>query len=191
MKIRKLTKNKILDTAFILVYINGYNGTSIDMILQKSGIPKGSLYHHFKSKKEMVLAVLKERIYPKMNDFFSFKKIDGKYGIGTIIQTLLKISQKIELVTYGCPLNRLNQEMSPVDKDFEKEITIIYESIKNNIQYILNNCNLKEDTDTNSLAEFIITTVWGSLSLNPTQSSEKKYMQSINHLISYLKSLET
>jgi TetR/AcrR family transcriptional repressor of nem operon len=48
----------------MLVYTNGYNGTSMSMILEECNIPKGSLYHYFKSKKEMVLAVIKERLAP-------------------------------------------------------------------------------------------------------------------------------
>jgi len=45
------TKDKILDTTFMLVYKYGYNGTSTSMILKECNIPKGSLYHHFNSKK--------------------------------------------------------------------------------------------------------------------------------------------
>ncbi|MEA2099688.1 MAG: TetR/AcrR family transcriptional regulator, partial [Campylobacterota bacterium] len=53
MKTKQPTREKILDAVFALVYVNGYNGTSMAMILKECGIPKGSLYHYFKSKKEM------------------------------------------------------------------------------------------------------------------------------------------
>ncbi len=190
MKTKQPTREKILDAVFALVYAKGYNGTSMAMILKECRIPKGSLYHYFASKKEMVLAVVKERIMPRMDEFYEFKDVDDEHAIDTIIKSILKISQKKELLSYGCPLNRLNQEMSPVDKDFEQEINAIYENMKHKIKSLLENSNLKETVDSDSLSEFIIATVWGNLSLSPEQSSKDRYLQSIKHLIVYLKSLK-
>ena len=184
------TREKILDAVFKLVYINGYNGTSMAMILKECGIPKGSLYHYFKSKKEMVLSVVKERINPRMNEFYQLDVEEGVEGIDTIISTLYKVSKKELLVSNGCPLNRLNQEMSPVDADFEEEINLVYDSLRNKILLLLNNSSLVEGIDAESLSEFIIATVWGSISLSPKQSSQKRYLSTIKHLINYLKSLK-
>jgi TetR/AcrR family transcriptional repressor of nem operon len=184
------TREKILDAVFKLVYINGYNGTSMTMILKECGIPKGSLYHFFNSKKEMVLAVVQERISPRMDEFYALDAVDGEEGIDTIIIAILRVANKDVLVSYGCPLNRLNQEMSPVDADFEVAINTIYERIKSKILILLENSSLKEEVDTNSLAEHIIASVWGALSLSPARSSKKRYLDSVNHLIHYLKSLK-
>ncbi len=190
MNSKQSTRDKILDAVFALVYVNGYNGTSMSMILKKCDIPKGSLYHYFKSKKEMVLAVIKERLSPRMDEFYALEHIDNEHEINTIINSILKVTLKEELIMYGCPLNRLNQEMSPIDKDFEVEINAIYDKIRDKIINLLKNSNLKDGVDRDSLAEFIIATVWGSLSLSPTQSSKERYLQSVNHLITYLKSLK-
>ncbi len=190
MTSKQSTRDKILDAVFSLVYINGYNGTSMSMILKECDIPKGSLYHFFKSKKEMVLAVLKERISPRMDEFYEFKIIENEHGIDTIINTILKVANKDALVQYGCPLNRLNQEMSPVDKDFELEINVIYNTLKNKIKNLLQNATFNQEPDIDSLSEFIIATVWGNLSLSSTQSSKDRYLRSISHLINYLKSLK-
>jgi len=184
------TREKILDAVFALVYINGYNGTSMAMILKECNIPKGSLYHYFKSKKAMVLAVVKERLFPRMDEFYRLEIVDDEHGVDTIIRTVLKVTQKEELLKFGCPLNRLNQEMSPIDKDFEVEINSIYESIKNKIKFLLDNSSLKDGVDNDSLSEFIISSVWGNLSLSPQQSSKKRYLASTQHLINYLKSLK-
>lgn len=184
------TREKILDAVFKLVYINGYNGTSMAMILKDCGIPKGSLYHFFKSKKEMVLAVVKERISPSMDEFYALEEVEGENGIDTIITAMLRVTKKDVLVSYGCPLNRLNQEMSPVDADFEVAINAIYEKIKEKIVRLLENSTLRDDIESSSLAEYIIAGVWGALSLSPEQSSKKRYLSSINHLINYLKSLK-
>ncbi|WP_256444116.1 TetR/AcrR family transcriptional regulator [Sulfurovum mangrovi] len=43
------TREKILDVVFELVYMHGYNGTSMSMILKSCDIPKGSLYQSIES----------------------------------------------------------------------------------------------------------------------------------------------
>ena len=185
------TREKILDAVFKLVYINGYNGTSMAMILKECSIPKGSLYHFFKSKKEMVLAVVEERIAPRMEEFYRLDVVEGEEGLETIIVAILGVSKKEVLVSYGCPLNRLNQEMAPVDRDFEVAINAIYEKLKTKIAKLLKNSSLKEGVYVDSLAEYIIAGVWGALSLAPEHSSKKRYLDSASHLINYLKSLQT
>jgi len=184
------TREKILDAVFKLVYINGYNGTSMAMILGECGIPKGSLYHFFKSKKEMVLAVVAERISPRMDEFYALNVVYGENGVDTIISAILRVTKNELLVSYGCPLNRLNQEMSPVDGDFEVAITEVYERLKAKIVLLLENSSLQRGSDAESLAEYIIAGVWGALSLSPAQSSKKRYLVSVQHLINYLKSLK-
>lgn len=190
MNEKQSTRDKILDAVFALVYINGFNGTSMSMILKECNIPKGSLYHHFKSKKEMVLAVVRERLSPRMDEFYKLQQKDNEHGIDTIIFNILKASQKEDILMNGCPLNRLNQEMSPVDKDFEFEINIIYEKIKIKIKSLLDNSSLIDGIESGSLSEFIIASVWGSLSLSPKQSSKIRYLASTQHLVNYLKSVK-
>lgn len=51
----------LLDTAFRLFYENGINGVGINEILAVSGIAKKTLYSHFASKDELVIATLQER----------------------------------------------------------------------------------------------------------------------------------
>jgi len=185
----KKTREKILDVLFKLVYIYGYHGASMSMILKECNIPKGSLYHHFTSKKEMVLAVLKERILPRIEDFYALN-IEEAFGMDTLIDMIVKISSKDELVMYGCPLNRLNQEMAPLDEDFEYEINLIYEKMRMKLKRLLAQSDLKKGVSQDSLAEFIIGSVWGNLALSPKQSSKQRYLESISHLIAYLQSLK-
>ncbi|NQD96878.1 TetR/AcrR family transcriptional regulator, partial [Pseudomonas sp. CrR25] len=49
---------QLLNTARELFYREGYHGTGIDRILAESGVAKMTLYKHFKSKDELILAVL-------------------------------------------------------------------------------------------------------------------------------------
>ena len=65
------SRNKLLDIAFEEIYINGYHATSIDKILKKASMNKGSMYHFFKSKKELTLAIINEKISLYIEDKYT------------------------------------------------------------------------------------------------------------------------
>lgn len=54
-------RNEILDTAEKLFYTKGYTQTTINDMLQEIGIAKGTFYYYFKSKEEVMHAMI-ERI---------------------------------------------------------------------------------------------------------------------------------
>jgi len=57
----KLTaKEKVVTAAQELMTGRGYSATSVDTIVQKAGVAKGSFYHAFKSKEELALAALED-----------------------------------------------------------------------------------------------------------------------------------
>lgn len=51
-------KNEILDAADELFGQKGFDGTSTNDILEKVGIARGTLYHHFKSKEDIMDALI-------------------------------------------------------------------------------------------------------------------------------------
>ena len=52
------TKDKILDAALTLFAENGYNGTSVGQIAKAVGIKAPSLYKHYKSKEDILNALI-------------------------------------------------------------------------------------------------------------------------------------
>ncbi len=52
------TRTRIVDAAGELFAKRGYQDTSIEVVLEKSGISRGALYHHFRDKEELFVAVL-------------------------------------------------------------------------------------------------------------------------------------
>lgn len=54
-------RQRILDTAFRLFYAHGTRAVGVDSIIAESGVAKASLYRHFRSKDDLVLAYL-ERV---------------------------------------------------------------------------------------------------------------------------------
>ena len=54
-------KQHLIDTALLLFNQYGYHATGIDLILSQSGVSKATLYKHYRSKDELILAVLQQR----------------------------------------------------------------------------------------------------------------------------------
>ena len=48
------TKSKIINAAWELFYDQGYENTTVDEIIEKSGTSKGSFYHYFSSKDSLL-----------------------------------------------------------------------------------------------------------------------------------------
>jgi AcrR family transcriptional regulator len=51
-------KEKILDSAMEVFVKNGYSEARMDDIVNKSGMSKGAIYYHYKSKKDLFLALI-------------------------------------------------------------------------------------------------------------------------------------
>lgn len=58
IKEAEVRKNEILDVAEKLFAVKGFDGTSTNEILEKTGIARGTLYYHFKSKEDILDGVI-------------------------------------------------------------------------------------------------------------------------------------
>jgi AcrR family transcriptional regulator len=54
-------REQLIATALRLFARHGYRATGIDTILAEAGVAKMTLYHHFKSKDELIVAALRRR----------------------------------------------------------------------------------------------------------------------------------
>ncbi|MCT4631331.1 MAG: TetR/AcrR family transcriptional regulator [Firmicutes bacterium] len=61
-------KDKVLDAALPLFIDHGYHGTSIKLIVEKSGVSTGSVYHHFSNKEDIIKELYAQR-KKHMNNF--------------------------------------------------------------------------------------------------------------------------
>ncbi len=54
-------RDHLVDTALALFQRDGFHATGIDTIVAEAGVAKMTLYNHFKSKDELILAALRLR----------------------------------------------------------------------------------------------------------------------------------
>ena len=54
-------REQIVSQAMKLFYQDGFTATGVDRIIKEAGVSKKTLYNHFKSKDELILATLRKR----------------------------------------------------------------------------------------------------------------------------------
>lgn len=87
-------REKILNTATQLFIQKGSEKTSMQDIAQTAGISKGAIYHHFKSKDEIVLAVIRSRqelMEEEMKQWFKVtENLTGREQLQAILKSNLE-----------------------------------------------------------------------------------------------------
>ena len=58
IKTKDNTKNQILDAALKVFVKSGYAETTMNDIVEKSGLSKGAIYHYYSSKKDLFLSLI-------------------------------------------------------------------------------------------------------------------------------------
>ena len=113
-------REKLVDSARKLFHQAGYNQTSIADIADDSGVPLGNVYYYFKTKAEIVTAVLDDRKESFDKWFEELEKLpDPKDRLMAMLGDVLRIKHKV--VKYGCPVGSLCQELSKDAKPISKQ----------------------------------------------------------------------
>lgn len=97
------TVNLILDVAFRLFMEKGYERTSIqDIINELGGLSKGAIYHHFKSKEDILVAVT-DRMTAESNQMLAAirdsSELNGKEKLRTIFKESIRRPVQDEIFT--------------------------------------------------------------------------------------------
>jgi len=122
------TKEKLAVSAFELVASKGFQGVNLDKIAAKAGVTKGSLYFHYKSKKELLLEVCNYYYQNWMNRMSVVNSIDT--------DPVNKLRRFLLLLTEQCLFDEKNRLFTSeifiyayTDNDFRKSWADFYEQV--------------------------------------------------------------
>lgn len=68
-------KQELLQIAYRLFLTKGYEETSVDEIIEEAKIAKGTFYYHFKSKEELLEALINKMITEKVEQAKKFCRL--------------------------------------------------------------------------------------------------------------------
>lgn len=111
----KKTRQQIIEAADKLFYENGFGETSFADIAAAVQISRGNFYHHFKTKDEILEAVIAKRLADRETLLGSWEKTasDPNDRIACFIKIV--ITNQAKIMAYGCPVGTLTAELAKVE----------------------------------------------------------------------------
>lgn len=107
-------RQRIVIAADKLFYLHGYDNTSFSDIADAVGISRGNFYYHFKSKDEILNAVIDTRVtsYRAMLNDWDKRIIDPRLRLYFYIDMQLRNQDNI--LSHGCPVGSLCSELAKI-----------------------------------------------------------------------------
>lgn len=189
-------RNRIIEVAADLFLKQGYGATGIAQILEAAGVLRGSLYYHFPTKEDLLLATLewrKRMLWPEVITPV-FDRVDDPlerlFGILDGYRQMLLICE----FQMGCPIGNLALELSESNPRARQLLAENFENWKNAIRGCLEEAQgqgrLPEDSNTNDLAHYVLTVMEGAVMLARTYRTIETYDRAINLLRDHFERLQ-
>ena len=117
-------RDRILETACTLFYQRGVRAVGVDLVVEKAGVAKTSLYRHFGTKDDLVAAFLRR----EDEDFWgTWDRVAGRHvddAAAEMDAHLEWISERVGRPSYrGCPQINVAAEFPEIDHPARKVAT--------------------------------------------------------------------
>ncbi len=178
------TRDQILESADQLFYQQGYEHTSFSDIAKAVRISRGNFYHHFKTKDEILHAVIDLRANNTraMLEEWESGHEDPMARIRCYLQILLTNGSNISL--YGCPVGTLSSELAKLDHASQGDAVGIFTLFREWLgkQFSLLGCG----SDADALAMHVLAWSQGVATLVNAFPDEAFVLREVNHMCAWL-----
>lgn len=193
------TRGRILAAAFVEFYHHGFQGGSLNRIIETAETTKGALFHHFNGKAELGYTVVEEVCGSMIREHW-IEPLAGATDPVASLKAILNRTMREELkgssdlLCNGCPLNNFAQEMSPLDEGFRNRIETIYNewrtAIEKAFQNGLQQGTVRPGVSPKRSAAFIVAALAGIVGTGKNAQSLELIMDAGEELIHYLDTLK-
>ena len=196
MRKAEITRLNILQKAFELIYVKGYQTTSIDDIIARTQVTKGAFYYHFKTKDEMGLAIINEILKPTLTSSFIEPLRNEQNPLAAIYNLMHNLLMENDFlkVEYGCPAANFTQEMTPWNADFNNalnELTQQWTKVMTaTIEKGKKKGFVRQDVNAKQVTMFVMSGYWGIRNFGKLENSKKAYLPYLKQLKNYLNTLK-
>ena len=180
----KTTRDQIVEAADQLFYQQGFEHTSFANIAGAVKISRGNFYYHFKSKDQILNAVIKRRLFNTkvMLDQWQEEAESPADRIRSFINILIMNRAKIK--RYGCPVGTLTSELSKLNHTAQEEANQLFGLFRSwlRLQFEL----LGQQADADELAMHLLARSQGIATLASAIKDEAFIRQEVDQLYEWL-----
>jgi len=126
-------KDRLINSAKELIFMRSYSAVGINELCIHAGVQKGSFYHYFSTKREMMLEVLDDQ-WEKTTKPLLEKAFSNKFSPLKRIERFFHLMSKAYESIYketgkviGCPFGNLALELGTEDELIQKKVESIFE----------------------------------------------------------------
>ncbi len=163
------TKSLLLDHGLRLMLERGYHNTGIHDVLVAAGVPKGSLYHHFKNKEDFGLQIMGRYAddgYAEIDRVLGDKRQPPLVRLQGLFEGF-RADYERRFCRDGCLLGNLGQEVADINDTFRNRIKSHFDRWTARIALCLDEAvvsgDLSTDVDTTMLAGTLLDAYEGAL----------------------------
>jgi len=109
------TRAQIVENADALFYEAGFEATSFADIAQALGISRGNFYYHFKTKDEILDAVIRRRLALTRSLLADWEAEHQAPAERIIAFINILIANRAKIMAFGCPVGTLSTELAKLD----------------------------------------------------------------------------
>ena len=173
------SKDHIIEVASGLINLRGFNNTSVDAVLQASGVKKGSFYYYFKSKEDLGYAIIESHLR-RFSDHVLGKAFSGKKDALMELEDFLDIILELHRqrnCSGGCLMGNMAMEMSDIHEGFRRKFQEVFEDWRIRVAGVLQKAKIagqfNDHMDSTRLAQFLIAGVEGGILLSKVKKDIK------------------
>ena len=186
-------REQIIEAASQIIHFKGFNNTSIDDILQRTGVKKGNFYFYFKSKEELGFAVLEHLIEEFRRRCLAPILASADTPFNKMIRVIdaLDTEQTKAQCCGGCPFGNMALELSDLHEGFRQRLEEIFRGMAQLFQSLLKDAadELVDAVDLEEVSQFIVAVVEGGIMLAKVHKSITPMRQCFRQLKRYLSTL--
>ncbi|GAA6211301.1 TetR family transcriptional regulator [Hyphomicrobiales bacterium 4NK60-0047b] len=121
---RPSKRDELVQEALKVFYQNGFTATGMDMLVKKTGISKTSMYKHFRTKDDLILAVLRLRDEQLRNWFFRRVEELASSPLGQLLAVFDVLEEWFQQPDFqGCMFIKASSEFQCVDDPIYNQCT--------------------------------------------------------------------
>lgn len=180
----KATRDRIIEAADQLFYQHGFEPTSFADIAEAVQISRGNFYHHFKTKDDILEAVIGLRL-ARTQDMLDRWEHDGEKPQDRIRSFInILIMNRVKIKQFGCPVGTLCAELAKLDHSLQDRANELFTLFRKWLRRQFR--QLGRDKDADELALHLLARSQGVATLANAFHSEKFIRQEVKQMNDWL-----